>query len=69
MTIEHSPYSADSPPKPIFEYPERRTVASYERELIKQRCTELRLREQSGLSYSSFWLSRYSDASAASQRL
>jgi two-component sensor histidine kinase len=46
MTIEHLPYSADSPPNPIFEYPERRTVASYERELTKQRCTELRLREE-----------------------
>jgi two-component sensor histidine kinase len=46
MTIEHLPYSADSPPNPIFEYPEHRTVASYERELTKQRCTELRLREE-----------------------
>jgi two-component sensor histidine kinase len=46
MTIEHLPYSADSPPNPIFEYPERRTVASYERELTKQRCTELWLREE-----------------------
>ena len=45
MTIEHLPYSANSPPNPIFEYP-RRTVASYERELTKQRCTELRLREE-----------------------
>jgi two-component sensor histidine kinase len=46
MTIERLPYSADSPPDPIFEFPERRTVASYERELTKQRCTELRLREE-----------------------
>jgi two-component system, sensor histidine kinase PdtaS len=46
MTIEHLPYSADSPASPVFEYPERRTAASYERELTKQRCTELRLREE-----------------------
>ena len=46
MTIEHLPYSADSPANPIFEYPERRTVASYERDLTKQRCTEIRLREE-----------------------
>ena len=45
MTIEHLPYSADSPPNTVFEYPERRTVASYERELAKHRRTEIRLRE------------------------
>ena len=45
MAIEHLPYSTDSPPNTIFQSPERRTVASYERELIKHRCTEIRLRE------------------------
>jgi two-component sensor histidine kinase len=45
MTNKHSPYSADSPATPIFEYPERRSVASYERELTKHRGTEIRLRE------------------------
>jgi two-component sensor histidine kinase len=45
MTIEHSPYSADSSPNPIFEYPERRTVASYERELTRHRSTEIQLRD------------------------
>ena len=45
MTIEHLPYSADSPPNTIFESPERRTVASYERELTRHRHTEIRLRE------------------------
>jgi hypothetical protein len=45
MTIEHLPDSADSPPSVIFESPEHRTVASYERELTRHRCTEVRLRE------------------------
>ena len=45
MAIEHLPYSTDSPPNTIFQSPERRTVASYERELTKHRCTEIRLRE------------------------
>ena len=43
MTIEHLAYSP--PPNMMFESPERRTVASYERELTKHRCTEIRLRE------------------------
>ena len=45
MPIEYSPRSADSPPIAIFKSLERRTVASYERELTRHRRTELRLRE------------------------
>jgi hypothetical protein len=49
MAIEHLPHSADSPPNIIFESRERRTVASYERELkrerIRHRRTETELRE------------------------
>ena len=45
MSIEHLPHSADSPPNVIFEIRERRTVASYERELIRRRRTEIELRE------------------------
>jgi two-component system, sensor histidine kinase PdtaS len=45
MAIEHLPYGADPPPNAIFESPERRTVASYERELANHRYTEIRLRE------------------------
>jgi hypothetical protein len=37
MTIEHSPHRANPAPSLIFESPERRTVASYERELIRLR--------------------------------
>jgi two-component sensor histidine kinase len=44
MTSEHSSYSAPSPPSPIFESPERRTVASYERALTGHRLTESLLR-------------------------
>jgi len=42
---EHLPYNAHSPPNVIFESPERRTVASYERELTRHRSTEARLRD------------------------
>ena len=45
MTIEHLPYSADSPWQAIFEHPESRTIASYERELTNHRDMETRLRE------------------------
>ena len=45
MTIEHFAYSPDPPSSTMFESPERRTVASYERELTEHRCTEIRLRE------------------------
>jgi two-component system, sensor histidine kinase PdtaS len=45
MTIEYLPYSADSPRDAVFESPEHRSVASYERELTKHRYTEIRLRE------------------------
>jgi two-component system, sensor histidine kinase PdtaS len=45
MTIEHFSYSADPPPNTEFESQERRTVASYERELTRLRCREMRLRE------------------------
>ena len=45
MTIEYSPSSADSPPNVIFESRERRTVASYERELTRHRRTETGLRQ------------------------
>ena len=44
MTIEHL-RNADPPSIAIFKSPERRTVASYERELTRHRCTEIRLRE------------------------
>ena len=44
MTFEYLPRSAASPPNPIFESSERRTVASYERELTKLRFTEIQLR-------------------------
>ena len=45
MTIEYSPGGARSPPSIIFKSPERRTVASCERELTGHRQTEIRLRE------------------------
>jgi len=45
MAIEHLPRSADSPLNIIFERPTRRTIASYERELIRRRRTETGLRQ------------------------
>ncbi len=45
MSVEHVPHSADSPPNGMFESSERRTIASYERELTRHRGTEIRLRE------------------------
>ena len=45
MTIENSPSRANSPPNVIFQSRERRTVASYERELVDRRPIELKLRE------------------------
>ena len=45
MTIEYSPRNAGSHSITIFKSPERRTVASYERELTRHRRTEIRLRE------------------------
>lgn len=45
MTVEYSPRSAKTPPSTLFERPERRTAASYERELTRHRRTENRLRE------------------------
>ena len=45
MTIEYSPYKTDSPPIAMFKSQERRTVASYERELAIFRGTEIRLRD------------------------
>ena len=45
MTVESSPSSVISLPRVIFEGRERRTVASYERELTKRRRTEIGLRE------------------------
>jgi two-component system, sensor histidine kinase PdtaS len=45
MTIEYSPRSAGSPPIALFRSPERRSVASYERELTRHRRTEIGLRE------------------------
>ena len=41
MTVEYSPRGADSPPIALFESPKRRTVASYERELIRQGARKL----------------------------
>ena len=45
MTIEYSPRDAGSRSIAIFKSPERRTVASYERELTRHRRTEIGLRE------------------------
>ncbi len=45
MTVEYSPSSANSPPHVFFESRERRTVASYERELTRRRRTEIGLRD------------------------
>ena len=45
MRSEQLSCTANSLPNTIFELPERRTVASYERELTAHRCTEIRLRE------------------------
>ena len=45
VTIEYSPYKTDSPPIAMFKSQERRTVASYERELATFRGTEIRLRD------------------------
>jgi two-component system, sensor histidine kinase PdtaS len=45
MTIEYSPSSAAAPSIPRFESQERRTVASYERELTRHRRMEAGLRE------------------------
>jgi two-component system, sensor histidine kinase PdtaS len=44
MTVEQSPQRVD-PPNVIFENRERRTVASYKRELVRHRRTESGLRE------------------------
>jgi two-component sensor histidine kinase len=44
MTSEHSSFDASPPSNSMFESPERRTVASYERELTKHRFTESLLR-------------------------
>ncbi len=44
MTIEYSPRDAGSRSIAIFKSPERRTVASYERELTRHRRTEIGLR-------------------------
>jgi two-component system, sensor histidine kinase PdtaS len=53
MTIEHSPHSTDLPANTIFESPESRTVASYERELTRLRQAHVRdealLRQKDGL--------------------
>jgi two-component system, sensor histidine kinase PdtaS len=45
MTVEYSPRGAKSRQVTLFERPERRTAASYERELTKHRRTESRLRQ------------------------
>jgi two-component system, sensor histidine kinase PdtaS len=45
MTIESLPYSADSPPKTIFESLDRGAIANCERELTKYNTTETQLRE------------------------
>ncbi len=45
MTIESSPSSANSPLNVIFESRERRSVDSYERELIRRKRTEVGLRQ------------------------
>ena len=45
MSVEYSPHGAGTAPSTIFRSPERRTVASYERELRRHRRTESGLRE------------------------
>jgi two-component sensor histidine kinase len=45
MSVEYSPHGAGTPPSTIFRSAERRTVASYERELRRHRRTESGLRE------------------------
>ena len=55
MTIEYSPSSANSLPHVIFESRERRTVASYERELTRHRRTEIGLRELLARDEASAW--------------
>jgi two-component sensor histidine kinase len=45
MTVEHSPSSAGPPLPVIFDSHERRTVASYRRELIRHKHTESGLRQ------------------------
>ena len=45
MTVEYSPSKVSSLPHVIFESRERRTAASYERELTRHRRTEIGLRE------------------------
>ncbi|HEY4919533.1 MAG TPA: sensor histidine kinase [Xanthobacteraceae bacterium] len=45
MTTERWRHDADPPPNTMFDRPEPRTVASYERELTLYRRTELRLRQ------------------------
>jgi two-component sensor histidine kinase len=45
MTAEHWQHEAISPSNAVFDRPEPRTVARYERELTAHRCTELRLRQ------------------------
>lgn len=45
MSIERSPYRADPRPNTMLDSPERRTVASYQRELAKHMSTEIRLRQ------------------------
>jgi two-component system, sensor histidine kinase PdtaS len=44
MPPEQLRHTVPSQPSPIFESPERRTVASYERELTRHRLTESLLR-------------------------
>ena len=45
MTLEHLPRSTDAPPIAVFERQERRTIASYRREIIRHRRTEIGLRQ------------------------
>ena len=45
MTVEHSPSAAEPPLHVIFDSHERRTVASYRRELIRHKHTESGLRQ------------------------
>jgi two-component sensor histidine kinase len=45
MSIEYSPHGVDSHSSTTFRSPERRTAASYERELTRHRRTEIHLRK------------------------
>lgn len=44
MSVQYSPYGANAPPNTVLRSPDRRTAASYERQLTEHRRTEISLR-------------------------